>query len=81
MLSDPQVRNALVSASALSCLLNNLTSRDLVGRQLAELAGYAGSVTLGTLSLALAIGYLVHMKHKYPLVSSNQTMATEMPSL
>ena len=67
MLSDPPLRNALVFASVLSCLLNNLTSRDLVGRPLAELAGYGGSVTFGTITLALAIGYLVNVKQKYPV--------------
>lgn len=66
MLSDPRLRNGLVFASVLSCILNNLTSRDLVGRPLAELAGYAGSVTLGTITLALAIGYLVNMKQTVP---------------
>lgn len=67
MMSDPPLRNALVFASVLSCLLNNLTSRDLVGRPLAELAGYGGSVTCGTITLALAIGYLVKVKQKYPV--------------
>ena len=66
ILSDPQLRHALLFASVLSCILNNLTSRDLVGRQFAELAGYGGSVTLGTITLGVAIGYLVMMKQKRP---------------
>jgi hypothetical protein len=65
MLSDPPLRKVLVFASVLSCILNNLTSRDLVGRQMAELAGHGGSVTLGTITLALAIGYLVNMKQTF----------------
>jgi len=67
MMSDPRVRNALLSASVLSCVLNNLTSRDLVGRPLAELAGHGGSVTFGTITLALAIGYLVNVRQRYPV--------------
>ena len=66
MMSDLQLRNALLFASVLSCVLNNLTSRDLVGRQLSELAGYGGSVTFGTITLALAIGYMVNVKQKDP---------------
>jgi hypothetical protein len=71
MLSDLQLRNALAFAAVLSCILNNLTSRDLVGRQLSELAGYGGSVTLGTITLALAIGYLVSKKQKSALSTSD----------
>ena len=69
MLTDPGLRIGLLFASVLSCALNNLTSKDLVGRQLSEMAGYGGSVTLGTITLALAIGYLVHVKQKSPLSS------------
>ena len=69
MLTDPGLRIGLLFASVQSCALNNLTSKDLVGRQLSEMAGYGGSVTLGTITLALAIGYLVHVKQKSPLSS------------
>ena len=64
MLTDPGLRIGLLFASVLSCALNNLTSKDLVGRQLSEMAGYGGSVTLGTITLALAIGYLVNIRQK-----------------
>ena len=69
MLTDPGLRIGLLFASVLSCALNNLTSKDLVGRQLSEMAGYGGSVTLGTITLALAIGYLVNVRQKSPLSS------------
>ena len=58
MMTDQRLRTGLIFASALSCALNNLTSQDVVGRPLAVMAGYWGSVTLGTITLALAIGYL-----------------------
>lgn len=64
LLTDPRTRTGLILASVLSCALNNLTSKDLVGRQLSEMAGYGGSVTLGTITLALAIGYLVNIRQK-----------------
>jgi hypothetical protein len=64
MMTDPRLRTGLILASVLSCALNNLTSKDLVGRQLSVMAGYWGSVTLGTITLALAIGYLVSIKTK-----------------
>ena len=58
MMTDQRLRTGLILTSVLSCALNNLTSQDLVGRPLAVMAGYWGSVTLGTITLALAIGYL-----------------------
>jgi hypothetical protein len=64
MLSIPPLRNTLAFASVLSCVLNNLTSRDLVGRAIAQIAGHAGSVTLGTITLAVAIGYIVNVNRK-----------------
>jgi len=64
MVTDQRLRTGLILASVLSCALNNLTSKDLVGRQLSVMAGYWGSVTLGTITLALAIGYLVSSKTK-----------------
>ena len=66
MTTEPSLRGRLIAASVLSCVLNNLTSKDLVGRHISDMAGYAGSVTLGTMTLALAIGYIVTMKqNKY----------------
>ena len=73
MMSDSQLRSGLIFASVLSCALNNLTSKDLVGSQLSGIAGYAGSVTLGTITLALAIGYLVNLKQKSFLSFEHQT--------
>jgi hypothetical protein len=64
MMIDQQLRTGLMLTSVLSCALNNLTSKDLVGRPLSVMAGYWGSVTLGTITLALAIGYLVSIKTK-----------------
>jgi len=64
MMTDPRLRTGLILTSVLSCALNNLTSKDLVGRQLSDMAGYWGSVTLGTITLALAIGYLVNIRQK-----------------
>jgi glycosyl transferase family 87 len=64
VLTDSRMRLQLILASVLSCVLNNLTSKDLVGRQLSNVAGYSGSVTLGTITLALAIGYLVNIRHR-----------------
>ncbi len=64
IMTDPRTRRGLILASVLSCALNNLTSKDLVGRQLSVMAGYWGSVTLGTITLALAIGYLVNIRQK-----------------
>ncbi len=64
MMTDQRLRTGLILTSVLSCALNNLTSQDLVGRQLAVMAGYWGSVTLGTITLALAIGYLANIRQK-----------------
>jgi hypothetical protein len=64
MMTDQRLRMGLILTSVLSCALNNLTSQDLVGRQLAVMAGYWGSVTLGTITLALAIGYLANIRQK-----------------
>jgi hypothetical protein len=64
MMTDQRLRTGLILTSVLSSALNNLTSKDLVGRQLSVMAGYWGSVTLGTITLALAIGYLVSCKTK-----------------
>ena len=64
MMTDPRLRIGLRFVLVLSCALNNLTSKDLVGRQLSEMAGYGGSVTLGAITLALTIGYLVNIKQK-----------------
>jgi hypothetical protein len=64
MMTDHRLRAGLILASVLSCALSNLTSKDLVGRQLSVMAGYWGSVTLGTITLALAIGYIVSFKTK-----------------
>jgi hypothetical protein len=64
MMTDPRLRKGLILASVVSCALNNLTSKDLVGRQLSVMAGYGGSVTLGTITIALAIGYLVSIRQK-----------------
>ena len=63
-LTDERARTGLILASALSCALNNLTSKDLVGRQVSDMAGYSGSVTLGTITLALAIGYVVSIRKR-----------------
>jgi hypothetical protein len=64
MMTDQRLRTGLILTSVLSSALNNLTSKDLVGRQLSVMAGYWGSVTLGTITLALVIGYLVSFKTK-----------------
>lgn len=64
MLMEAEHRPYLVAASGLSCLLNNLTSRDLVGRQLATLAAPWGPVIFGTMVLGLAIGYVAHAEAK-----------------
>jgi len=69
MFMEPAHRPFLTIASGLSCLLNNLTSRDLVGRQLAKLAEPWGPVVFGTIILGLAIGYIAHAESKRELPS------------
>lgn len=64
MLTEPPLRQQLMLASGLSCLLDNFSSTDLVGHKFAAMTGDRGSVTIGTIILAVAIGYLASAEAK-----------------
>jgi hypothetical protein len=59
MIANLRQRRVLIAAVTLSFVLNNLTSKDLVGSAIADAAGRWSSLTMGTITLALAITYIV----------------------
>lgn len=70
LLMKPLHRPYLLPASVLSCLLNNFTSKDLVGRKLAALAEPWGPVIFGTIMLGLALAYIAYMEKQQPRTAS-----------
>lgn len=59
VLLEPRARWIGGSVLALSFALTSLTSKDVIGKRLAEICLTSGCVTIGTLVLLVFIGYLV----------------------